>query len=156
MKKAVATLLLATLVVGCAGETGGYKEPGGALLGGAAGALAGSQFGGGRGQLAATGAGALLGALIGQQAGRSLDRSDYLYNQQRAQGIPQQVGQPMPNYGYFGAPMPYNAATSRARQRLNSGIPEWSGGGCQPVASNDPWAAQAYVCPGPNGLYLTR
>lgn len=44
----------------------------GALLGG----LAGSQVGGGSGQLWATGAGALLGALAGSEIGKSLDRAD--------------------------------------------------------------------------------
>jgi surface antigen len=57
-------------------EQPGQKQFGGTVLGGAAGALAGSQFGGGKGQLAAVAAGTLIGALIGSEVGKSLDRAD--------------------------------------------------------------------------------
>ena len=55
------------------------KETIGLLGGAAAGGLAGSQIGKGRGQIVATGAGALLGALVGREIGRSLDKADQLY-----------------------------------------------------------------------------
>lgn len=45
---------------------------GGAVLGG----VLGSQIGGGKGKLWATGAGAVLGALVGSEIGRSLDEAD--------------------------------------------------------------------------------
>ncbi len=48
----------------------------GGLLGAAAGGLAGSQIGNGKGQLAATAAGALLGFLVGNNIGRSMDEAD--------------------------------------------------------------------------------
>ncbi len=57
----------------------GAKETLGLLGGAAAGGLAGSQIGKGRGQLVATGAGVLLGAFIGQEIGKSLDKADELY-----------------------------------------------------------------------------
>ncbi|MBI2241855.1 MAG: glycine zipper 2TM domain-containing protein [Magnetospirillum gryphiswaldense] len=68
------------------------KSTGGAILGGAGGALAGSQFGGGKGKLAATALGTLLGAWVGSEAGASMDRADqnYYSNQHYAQ----------PSYGY--------------------------------------------------------
>ena len=64
------------------------KQTGGAILGGAGGALAGSQFGGGKGKLATTALGTLLGAWLGSEAGSSMDRADQTYygNQQRAHG----------------------------------------------------------------------
>lgn len=70
------------------------KSTGGAILGGAGGALAGSQFGGGKGKLATTALGTLLGAWIGSEAGASMDRADqnYYSNQQR--------GYAAPSYGY--------------------------------------------------------
>lgn len=51
----------------------------GALLGGAGGAVVGSQFGKGKGRLASTAVGTLAGALVGQSVGRSLDRGDAAY-----------------------------------------------------------------------------
>ncbi len=52
------------------------KQSGGTLIGGLAGGLIGSQFGGGEGKLIATGVGALAGALIGGQIGKSMDEYD--------------------------------------------------------------------------------
>ena len=48
----------------------------GALLGGAAGGLLGSQIGDGTGQMAAVGAGVLLGAIFGGSVGRQMDQID--------------------------------------------------------------------------------
>ena len=70
---AVATLSLAAC------EGAGNKQKIGALLGAAAGGIAGAQVGKGRGQLAATAVGTLLGALAGSEIGKSLDRADMLY-----------------------------------------------------------------------------
>ena len=52
------------------------------VLGGAGGAVAGSQFGKGTGKLAATAGGALLGVLIGTEIGGSLDAADAACAQQ--------------------------------------------------------------------------
>ena len=51
-------------------------------IGAGLGALAGSQIGSGRGQLAAVAIGALAGAFIGSEIGKSLDKADRLYAQQ--------------------------------------------------------------------------
>ncbi|MCA1906850.1 MAG: glycine zipper 2TM domain-containing protein [Magnetospirillum sp.] len=77
------------------------KSTGGAILGGAGGALAGSQFGGGKGKLATTALGTLLGAWIGSEAGASMDRADqnYYSNQQRGTAPPA-YGYGQPSYGY--------------------------------------------------------
>lgn len=56
----------------------GPKQGMGTLLGAGAGALAGSQIGDGRGQMAAIAIGTLLGAGLGQSVGKSLDRADQL------------------------------------------------------------------------------
>jgi surface antigen len=77
MKRLAALLLVPALLAGCADY--GVKETGGALVGAGLGGLAGSQFGKGTGQLAATGAGVLIGGLLGSSAGRSLDRADEAY-----------------------------------------------------------------------------
>lgn len=58
----------------CSGQMN--KQSGGTLIGGLAGGLLGSQFGGGEGKLIATGVGALAGALIGGQIGKSMDEYD--------------------------------------------------------------------------------
>ncbi|PCJ29713.1 MAG: hypothetical protein COA94_00625 [Rickettsiales bacterium] len=52
------------------------KQGGGTLIGGAAGALLGAQFGKGSGKLVAVGIGALAGALVGGQVGKSMDEYD--------------------------------------------------------------------------------
>ena len=54
----------------------GTKQGVGALGGAVAGGVLGSQIGGGKGQLWATGAGAVLGALLGSEIGKSLDNAD--------------------------------------------------------------------------------
>lgn len=88
-KVAVVALVLVASLSACAQPGGnGFglsKQTGGAILGGAGGALAGSQFGGGKGKLAATAAGTLLGAWLGSEAGASMDRADqnYYANQPR-------------------------------------------------------------------------
>jgi len=75
----LAAALVLLLVTACSANDLGRKEAAGTLLGGGLGALAGSQIGGGRGKLVATSVGTLLGAFVGNQAGRSLDRADYVH-----------------------------------------------------------------------------
>ena len=77
-RAALPVVLIASLAA-CAGSDYGPKQTGGAVIGGAAGGLLGSQVGSGKGQLAATAAGALLGMLVGSETGKSLDRADRLY-----------------------------------------------------------------------------
>lgn len=62
------------IVNACSGQMN--KQSGATLIGGVAGGLLGSQFGGGEGKLIATGVGALAGALIGGQIGQSMDKYD--------------------------------------------------------------------------------
>ena len=52
------------------------RQLAGQVVGGAVGAVVGSQFGKGDGQLIATGAGALIGVLLGGEVGRGLDSQD--------------------------------------------------------------------------------
>ena len=77
-------LLAAGILVlaGCGAHSYGEKQGLGTLLGGAAGAVAGAQFGSGGGRLAMTALGTLAGAAIGNSFGESLDRADraYLHN----------------------------------------------------------------------------
>ena len=79
MKK-IANLLLITVVsismVACNGQMN--KQGGGTLIGGVAGGLLGSQFGGGEGKIATVAVGALAGALIGNQIGNTMDEHDNL------------------------------------------------------------------------------
>ncbi|MGE4280841.1 MAG: glycine zipper 2TM domain-containing protein [Magnetospirillum sp.] len=74
------------------------KSTGGAILGGAGGALAGSQFGGGKGKIATTALGTLLGAWLGSEAGASMDRADQNYTSNQQRGVAQQP------YGYAQQP----------------------------------------------------
>lgn len=75
MKKMISlSLMTLTLATGCANMSG--NETAGTLIGGATGALIGSQFGGGTGRLVGTGIGAVAGALIGENVGKSLDNKE--------------------------------------------------------------------------------
>ncbi len=72
-KLTVAATLVLTLT-GCAGA--GPKQTGGQLLGGAAGALLGSQFGGGSGRLVGVAIGAMAGSYLGGTIGYQMDEKD--------------------------------------------------------------------------------
>jgi len=69
----------------CAEVQNNPKRSLGALVGAGLGALAGSQIGGGTGQLAAVAIGALGGAYLGGEVGRSLDRADKAHAERAAQ-----------------------------------------------------------------------
>jgi len=80
----VITLAAAGLAAGCATRSApAEREPligdeeAGQILGGVAGAAAGSQIGEGSGQTIATIAGALIGSVIGERLGARADRDDY-------------------------------------------------------------------------------
>ena len=79
------------------------------------GALAGSQFGGGKGQLAAVAVGALAGAWLGGETGKSLDKADKAYAQ-RTQSGPQQGAD-----GLFVALAVCPTGSKRQCQNRNSG-----------------------------------
>ena len=76
--------LIAVLLAACADFQDRPKQVGGTLLGAGLGALAGSQIGSGKGQLAAVAIGALAGAWLGGEAGKSLDKADRLYAERTA------------------------------------------------------------------------
>ena len=75
-------VLLVASLSACANFEGRPKQTLGTLLGGGLGALAGSQFGGGNGRLAAVALGTLGGAFLGSEIGKSLDRADQLFIRQ--------------------------------------------------------------------------
>ena len=109
--KRFAPLLAAVFVLGACTSNAGQKEIAGTVLGGAGGAVLGSQIGGGSGQIIATAVGTLAGAFIGNEIGRSLDRADRLAMQQaeqRAHAAP--VGQTVvwnnPDSGHHGSVTP--------------------------------------------------
>jgi surface antigen len=58
------------------------KQTAGTVLGAIGGGLADAQFGAGRGQLVAVGAGTPIGAWLGAEIGAPLDRADRLYVQE--------------------------------------------------------------------------
>lgn len=75
--KALAPLAAVALILaGCTDS--GQKQTAGTVLGGVAGAVLGSQVGGGSGRIVATAVGTLAGAMIGSEIGKSLDRADQL------------------------------------------------------------------------------
>jgi len=85
MKRASVFLLIPALVLYACATPMGPKETAGTIIGGASGAVIGSQFGGGSGRLVGVAIGTLAGALIGQEVGRSLDRADRLAMENTAQ-----------------------------------------------------------------------
>ncbi|MBP9764646.1 MAG: glycine zipper 2TM domain-containing protein, partial [Gammaproteobacteria bacterium] len=74
LKGLIGSLLLVAILTGCAGA--GPKQTGGQLLGGAAGALLGSQFGKGSGRLFGVAIGALAGSYLGGSLGHAMDEKD--------------------------------------------------------------------------------
>jgi len=85
MKLKFIALALAGALSLTACEGAGGKETAGTLLGGAGGALLGSQVGGGSGKIIAAVAGGLAGAFLGNQIGSSLDKADQAYAEQASQ-----------------------------------------------------------------------
>ncbi len=80
-KKLCAVSMIALTLAACDqnGQPMMNKQGAGTVLGGATGAVIGSQIGGGSGRVAAIAAGTLLGAAIGSGIGASLDRVDQQY-----------------------------------------------------------------------------
>ena len=81
----LSVLLAVVFLAACAEYEGKPKQTVGTLLGAGLGALAGSQVGSGKGQLAAVAIGALAGAWLGGEAGKSLDKADQAYAERTAQ-----------------------------------------------------------------------
>lgn len=76
-KMGVALALAAAVsLTACQQVQNNPKQTAGTVLGGIGGAVVGSQFGKGTGQIAATAAGTLLGAFVGSEIGSSLDKAD--------------------------------------------------------------------------------
>lgn len=85
-KSALAALVAAMLAGGCA--TDAQNNPNktmGTLLGAGLGALAGSQIGGGKGNMAAIAIGTLAGAYLGSSIGERLDEVDRMKMQRTTQ-----------------------------------------------------------------------
>ena len=80
MRKIAIALITTIFLAGCI--EGGQKQQMGTIVGAGLGALAGSQIGHGKGQLAAVAIGTLIGAGIGNSVGKSLDRADRLAMQE--------------------------------------------------------------------------
>lgn len=77
MKKAVASsLVVCTLLSGCATDGSMEKKDLGTVIGGVAGVVAGSFFGKGSGRYVAMAVGGLAGAYLGRQFGAMLDEED--------------------------------------------------------------------------------
>lgn len=77
-------VVLITTLSACQTAQDSPKQTMGTLLGAGIGALAGSQIGGGKGQLAAVAIGALGGAYLGSELGKSLDQADRMYMERNA------------------------------------------------------------------------
>jgi surface antigen len=91
-----AMLAAAFILSGC--NTSGYdgKQTIGSILGAALGGLAGSEIGGGRGQLVAVAVGTALGGMIGKEIGKSLDDADRAaMSRAENQALTAPVGEPI-------------------------------------------------------------
>ncbi len=93
-RKPLVSLAAAALVLAACSGDAGQKETADTVIGGVAGAVLGSQVGGGSGRLVATAVGTLAGAFIGNEIGKSLDRADRLaMNQAEQQAHTAPVGE---------------------------------------------------------------
>lgn len=106
-KSLVAVLVMSLSLTGCAG-TQGNKQGAGTLIGGAGGALLGSQVGKGHGRLAATAIGTLIGAAIGNDIGASMDeldriKADRAFNQATQARVGSTINWNNPENGHSGS-----------------------------------------------------
>lgn len=118
MKRLMPVAILAGLLGACSNDMG-PKQTGGTVLGGIGGAVAGAQFGKGKGNLAMTALGTLLGAYAGSEVGKSLDKADQMYANQaevRAHTAPigQQISWNNPDSGHSGTYVPTRDGTDQA------------------------------------------
>lgn len=107
------------------GYNGGPKQGIGTLAGAAAGAVAATNIGKGKGNIAAIAIGTLLGAAVGSEIGASLDRADKLYMNHTAQygfetapsGATVQWNNPdSGNYGTFTPVRTYQSGNTYCRE----------------------------------------
>ena len=114
----IPAVILAVSLGACQNMQDNPKQSVGTLLGAGLGALAGSQVGSGKGQLAAVAIGALGGAWLGSEAGKSLDKADRVYAERNAQKSLEysQVGQTStwsnPDSGHSGTITPVSTYKS--------------------------------------------
>ena len=118
-----AMLMVAVIATGCVTGEPMNKQTGATIIGAGVGGLAGSQFGNGRGQLAAVTAGALLGALLGAETGRSLDRADQAYiDRAQQQASVKPLGEPIvwsnPESGHSGTVVATREGTTQTSGKL--------------------------------------
>lgn len=85
IRRICSVFAMAAIVSACNITSSGNKEIFGTLLGGAGGAVVGSQFGSGQGKLVGVAIGTLAGAFLGNQIGISLDRADQIAVQEATQ-----------------------------------------------------------------------
>ncbi len=83
--KFILVFAIAGMLSACAENQNNQKQTLGTIIGAGLGALAGSQIGSGKGQLAAVAIGALGGAFAGGQLGKSLDDVDRMKANQTQQ-----------------------------------------------------------------------
>ncbi len=84
MRKLLSLLIILGLLSSCANDPN-KKQNMGTIIGGATGALLGATLGGGDGKIVAIGIGAIAGAFIGNQIGKSMDKTDALELERTAQ-----------------------------------------------------------------------
>lgn len=114
--------VLAVALAACQSLQDNPKQTGGTLIGAGLGALAGSQIGSGKGQLAAVAFGALAGAFIGSEVGKSLDRADRAFLQRTTQNAlefnpsGQAAGWANPDSGHSGTVTPVQTYQSASGQ----------------------------------------
>lgn len=106
-KTLVAVLVMSLTLGGCA-ATQGPKQGTGTLIGGAAGAVLGSQVGNGKGRIAATAIGTLLGAAIGNDIGATMDeldriKADRAFNQATQARVGSTINWNNPENGHSGS-----------------------------------------------------
>ncbi len=103
----IPTAILAASV-GLSGCENMSNRDSGAFLGGATGALAGAQFGGGSGRLYTTAAGAILGAMLGSSVGGRLDEADKIraeqaYSRAASSPVGNNISWSNPHSGHHGS-----------------------------------------------------
>lgn len=107
----IVTVLAMVSTLALAGCAEGNNKPGATILGASLGALVGSQFGSGGGQLAMTAMGTLAGAAIGNSIGKKMDAADRQHMrdaEQRAYAAPinETIIWNNPNNGHSGTVTP--------------------------------------------------
>ena len=107
LKQVVPVLLAVAFGLAACTTDSVQKHTLGTILGGGLGALAGSQIGSGKGQLAAVAIGTLLGAYAGSEVGKSLDKADQAhaekaYQQAQTTQLGQTVAWNNPESGHSG------------------------------------------------------